>query len=128
MIKLKNLLNEETFTAVKKVTGNTSIFKSKETRDAAIKAGTHTTHKDVSKQSTDKPILTKSSVKFPNGSRYSKGSKLKWKGEMLKVVDIQEDDGHVLVTFEDTDGYWKDAEFNPQGKLIKPGSLKAKWY
>jgi len=48
MIKLKDLLNEETFTATNKQTGNTSVFKSKEHRDSAIKAGTHTAIKDKS--------------------------------------------------------------------------------
>jgi len=41
MIKLNNLLNEETFTATNKKTGKTSVFKSKDSRDSAIKAGTH---------------------------------------------------------------------------------------
>ena len=41
MIRLKDLLKEESFTATNKKTGNTSVFKSKEHRDAAIKAGTH---------------------------------------------------------------------------------------
>ena len=42
MIKLNNLLTEaETFTATNKKTGKTSVFKSKDSRDSAIKAGTH---------------------------------------------------------------------------------------
>jgi|694.fasta_scaffold54796_4 hypothetical protein len=41
MIKLNNLLNEETFTATNKKTGKTSVFKSKDSRDSAVKAGTH---------------------------------------------------------------------------------------
>ena len=41
MIKLNNLLNEETFTATNKKTGKTSVFGSKDSRDSAIKAGTH---------------------------------------------------------------------------------------
>ena len=43
MIKLKNLLKEagETFTATNKDTGKTSVFKSKESRDSAVKSGTH---------------------------------------------------------------------------------------
>jgi len=41
-MKLKNLLLEaETFTATNKATGKTAVFKSKDSRDAAIKAGTH---------------------------------------------------------------------------------------
>jgi len=42
MIRLTNLMNEaEAFTATNKSTGKTSVFKSKDARDAAIKAGTH---------------------------------------------------------------------------------------
>jgi hypothetical protein len=41
-MKLKNLLPEaESFTATNKKTGKTSVFKTKDSRDAAIKAGTH---------------------------------------------------------------------------------------
>ena len=46
MIKLRQLLNEETFTATNKQSGKTSVFKSKDSRDAAIKAGTHNPIKD----------------------------------------------------------------------------------
>jgi len=48
MIQLRNLLNEETFTATNKKSGKTSVFKSKDSRDAAIKAGTHDAKKDSS--------------------------------------------------------------------------------
>ena len=41
MVRLSQLLNEETFTAINKSTGKTSVFKSKDSRDAAVKAGTH---------------------------------------------------------------------------------------
>ena len=41
-MKLKDLLPEqETFTATNKKSGETAVFKSKDSRDAAIKAGTH---------------------------------------------------------------------------------------
>jgi len=46
MIKLHNLLNEETFTATNKASGKTSVFKTKDSRDAAIKAGTHSEKND----------------------------------------------------------------------------------
>ena len=46
MIKLNNLLNEETFTATNKKTGKTSVFSSKDSRDSAIKAGTHSKSND----------------------------------------------------------------------------------
>jgi hypothetical protein len=46
-MKLKNLLTEaETFTATNKSTGKTSVFKTKDSRDTAVKAGTHTAIKD----------------------------------------------------------------------------------
>ena len=48
MVQLRNLLNEETFTATNKKSGKTSVFKSKDSRDAAIKAGTHDAKKDSS--------------------------------------------------------------------------------
>ena len=42
MIKLKDIISEaETFTAINKDTGKVSVFKSKDSRDAAIKGGTH---------------------------------------------------------------------------------------
>ena len=42
MIKLTHLLKEEeSFTATSKKTGQTSVFKSKDARDSAVKAGTH---------------------------------------------------------------------------------------
>jgi hypothetical protein len=46
-MKLKNLLTEaESFTATNKKTGKTSVFKSKDSRDSAVKAGTHAAVKD----------------------------------------------------------------------------------
>jgi|688.fasta_scaffold1000007_1 hypothetical protein len=69
MIKLKKLLNEETFTATNKKTGNTSVFKSKEHRDSAIKAGTHTAIKDKSQS-------TKSTGSSSNGNIFGKPKKL----------------------------------------------------
>ena len=42
MIKLSQLINEaEVFTATSKETGTTSVFKTKDARDAAIQSGTH---------------------------------------------------------------------------------------
>jgi hypothetical protein len=44
---LKNLMEaDDTFTATKKDTGKTSVFKSKEARDSAVKDGTHTMKAD----------------------------------------------------------------------------------
>ena len=54
MIRLSNLLKEESFTATNKASGQTSVFKSKDSRDAAIKAGTHT-EKDNKSADAGKP-------------------------------------------------------------------------
>jgi hypothetical protein len=54
MIKLNNLLNEETFTATNKKTGKTSVFKSKDSRDSAVKAGTHSKVADKGGDSSKK--------------------------------------------------------------------------
>jgi len=45
MIKLKDLLNEE-FTAISAKSGKTVVFKDKDARDAAVKAGTHEVPED----------------------------------------------------------------------------------
>ena len=61
-MKLKNLLLEaETFTATNKATGKTSVFKSKDSRDAAIKAGTHT-EKDDDKTTGSKTTSKKVNI------------------------------------------------------------------
>ena len=45
-ISLKALFEAESFTAINKETGKTSVFKSKDSRDSAVKAGTHSAVKD----------------------------------------------------------------------------------
>ena len=46
LVDLKPITEAEVFTATSKETGTTSVFKSKDARDAAIKAGTHEKRKD----------------------------------------------------------------------------------
>ena len=54
MIKLTDLLKEEeTFSATSKKSGKTVVFKNKDARDAAVKAGTHS--KEDEKDGGDKP-------------------------------------------------------------------------
>ena len=54
MIKLVNLINEaDTFTAINKDSGEVSVFKSKDSRDAAIKAGTHDAKDDKAAKGGD---------------------------------------------------------------------------
>lgn len=67
MIKLNQLLKEETFTATNKATGKTSVFKTKDSRDAAIKAGTHNPIKD-----TEQPSAPKAAGSDMFGGDYAK--------------------------------------------------------
>ena len=53
MIKLRDLLNEE-FTAINNKSGKTVVFKNKDSRDAAVKAGTHEVPEDE-KGGNDEP-------------------------------------------------------------------------
>ena len=54
MIKLTHLLKEEeTFTAINKDSGEVSVFKSKEARDTAVKAGTHDKKDDKDDKGSD---------------------------------------------------------------------------
>ena len=65
MIKLTDLLKEEeTFTATSKKSGETSVFKSKDCRDAAVKAGTHSKADD---KEDDKPKKEKPNMFSKDG-------------------------------------------------------------
>ena len=59
LVDLKPITEADVFTATSKETGTTSVFKSKDARDAAIKAGTHEKRKGdkdgAVKDPTDKP-------------------------------------------------------------------------
>ena len=55
LIGLKPLNEEEVFTATNKETGNVSVFKSKASRDAAVKGGSHEMRKDDKEDGVEKP-------------------------------------------------------------------------
>ena len=55
MISLRNLLKEESFTAINKDSGEVSVFKTKDARDSAIKAGTHDKQDSKSAKGGDSP-------------------------------------------------------------------------
>ena len=59
LIDLRPITEADVFTATSKETGTTSVFKTKDARDAAVKAGTHEKRKDdkdgAQKDPTDKP-------------------------------------------------------------------------
>lgn len=55
LVELKPINEEEVFTATNKETGNVSVFKSKSSRDAAVKSGSHEMRKDDKEGAVEKP-------------------------------------------------------------------------
>ena len=73
MIKLTDLLKEEeTFTATSKKSGETSVFKSKDSRDAAVKSGTHSKIKDKEDSEEEEPKGDKPNM-FSKDAGYDDG-------------------------------------------------------
>jgi len=70
---IENLLeaDDETFTATKKDTGETSVFKSKDSRDAAIEKGTHTKKEDSEEDDSKEKPKTAVSPGTPSGDSYN---------------------------------------------------------
>ena len=64
----------ETFTATSKKTGQTSVFKSKDSRDAAVKAGTHSKIKDKEDSEEEEPKGDKPNM-FSKDTGYDAGDK-----------------------------------------------------
>jgi hypothetical protein len=98
MIKLRNLLNEETFTATNKKSGKTSVFKSKDSRDAAIKAGTHNPIKDKGDSNSKDSETPKVNI-FDKPSNKPK-SKPKKSNKSISQSDIDDNLGD-SVEFDD---------------------------
>jgi hypothetical protein len=79
MIRLFQLLKEETFTAINKDSGKVSVFKSKDSRDSAVKAGTHS--KEDKKGSKETPKSEKPNM-FSKDAGYDAGDGgFGWGGE-----------------------------------------------
>jgi hypothetical protein len=98
MIKLTDLLKEEeTFTATSKKSGETSVFKSKDSRDAAVKAGTHSKIKDKEDSEEEEPKGDKPNM-FSKDTGYDAGDK---KSEPSKSEPSKYDSKY----FADSDGY-----------------------
>ena len=70
---IQNLLEAdgETFTATKKDTGETSVFKSKDSRDAAIEKGTHTKKEDSGENDSKEKPKTAVSPGTSSGDSYN---------------------------------------------------------
>ncbi len=99
MIKLSDLLKEqESFTATSKKSGETAVFKSKDARDSAVKAGTHSKIKDSedgdSKKDTpkvnifDKPKKDKKSEPKSEPSKFDIADRdWDWTGDIDNIMD-----------------------------------------
>ena len=70
---IENLLeaDKETFTATKKDTGETSVFKSKDSRDSAIEKGTHTKKEDSGENDSKEKPKTVVSPGTSSGDSYN---------------------------------------------------------
>lgn len=135
MIRIKNLLNEETFTATNKASGKTSVFKTKNSRDAAVKAGTHSAKGDTKSDKTggttskvnifDKP--SKSEPKSDTSkSTSSMGVDSVVYNTRTKTVGIVRMDDARGETKTDADGNVNTSELEPYNPTKYPHQKDAK--
>ena len=96
MIRLTDLLNEESFTAISKDTGRVSVFDSEESRDAAVKAGTHSKKEDGGEKEQpkgEKPnMFSKDAGYDAPDAKSSKPTKSKPKKSKPFSMDMDEKD------------------------------------
>jgi len=93
MIKLTHLLKEEeTFTAINKDSGEVSVFKSKDARDSAVKAGTHDKKDDNDSKGDDKKDTPKVNIFKRDSDSDSKKNLQKIKKDREKKDAPKRDD------------------------------------
>ncbi len=85
MISLRNLLKEESFTAINKDSGEVSVFKTKDARDSAIKSGTHDKQDSKSAKGGDSPTDKKDVPKVNIFNKDKKEPK-KTQGKLSKYI------------------------------------------
>jgi hypothetical protein len=136
MIRIKNLLNEETFTATNKASGKTSVFKTKDSRDAAIKAGTHSEKEDSKSNKTggktskvnifDKPAKDSSTTTSTDSTPADLGvDKVVYntRTKTVGIVRIADERGE---TKTDADGNVNTSELEPYNPTKYPHQKDAK--
>ncbi len=135
MIKLHNLLNEETFTATNKASGKTSVFKTKDSRDAAIKAGTHSEKGDTKPTKSadttskvnifDKPVKSepKSKSTPPPASLGVDKVVYNTRTKSVGIVRMADERGE---TKTDADGNVNTSELEPYNPMKYPHQKDAK--
>jgi len=131
MIKLIDIIKEETFTAINKDTGKVSVFKSKDSRDAAVKAGTH--KKRDEKDSEDK---NKSDNSVSGKNMFKHASDIKKQAGDTKEEEPTSDSSSEPIEFDIDDiGYFTDiddlidqykSKLSPQ-QIDKLKQLSADW-
>jgi len=135
-MKLKNLLNEETFTATNKASGKTAVFKSKDSRDAAIKAGTHSEKEDDTSAKTDNKTSKVNIFDKPAKDSSTKTSTTKSSSDMgvdkvvyntrtksVGIVRLGDERGE---TKTDADGNVNTSELEPYNPMKYPHQKDAK--
>lgn len=132
-MKLKNLLNEETFTAVNNTSGKTAVFKSKDSRDAAIKAGTHSEKEDSKSDKTGGKtskvnIFDKPSKEEPKSSSTSSDMGVdsvvyNKRTKTVGIVRLGDERGE---TKTDADGNVNTSELEPYNPMKYPHQKDAK--
>ena len=136
MIKLHNLLNEETFTATNKASGKTSVFKTKDSRDAAVKAGTHTAKGDTKSDKTgdktskvnifDKPAKDSSKKTSTDSTPSDMGVDKVVYNTRTKTVGIVRMADERGETKTDADGNVNTSELEPYNPMKYPHQKDAK--
>ena len=120
LITLKPITEADVFTATSKETGTTSVFKSKDARDAAIKAGTHEKRKD------DKDGAVKDPTDKPKVNIFNKDKEEPKKDDKILVIYKNKNRINKTKSFTDKKKAQKFADEN-DGELAKMvnGKLKA---
>jgi len=93
-LQIESVNEEETFTATNKETGKTSVFKSKDARDAAVKAGTHADKDDIdgdTSQDKEKPNMFSKDTGYDAGGDSEPKKKTGLKGFIQKMRDKQKE-------------------------------------
>jgi hypothetical protein len=136
MIRIKNLLNEETFTATNKASGKTSVFKTKDSRDAAVKAGTHTAKGDTKSDKTggktskvnifDKPAKDSSKKTSTDSTPSDMGVDKVVYNTRTKTVGIVRMADERGETKTDADGNVNTSELEPYNPMKYPHQKDAK--
>ena len=124
IVDLKAINEAEVFTATSKETGTTSVFKSKASRDAAIKAGTHQMKKadkdgavkDPTKKDTPKVNIFKKDKDEPKSDKSSEPDYDKYTSKAQTVTDFIKGD-------LSTDDIQKIADKNFGSKVATPKEL-----